>query len=57
MRRLRREDPDGRELRPLEEPGSDDLLLRGLLLHLAGRRLASEEQAEERLSAPGPSDP
>jgi hypothetical protein len=52
-----RENPDASKLRPLEEPGSDDLLLRGLLLHLAGRRLAGEERAGERLSAPGPADP
>jgi hypothetical protein len=29
---------DGRELAPRDEPGSDDLLLRGLLLAIAGRK-------------------
>jgi hypothetical protein len=46
---------DGTDLRPLGEPGSDALLLRGLLRLLRERIRAEHEETTERLvSDPGP---
>jgi hypothetical protein len=36
---------DGRELHCPDEPGSDDLLLRGLLLYLAKHRLEERQKS------------